>query len=95
MKLPGIVMEEFRKMFQSADVKLTLLRERMEMILDGRRKRQLCEWWLTLIESEANDFLQQHGFVANSLPFNYLSVPPADLEVVKSNYLLIQKNDDM
>jgi len=51
----------------------------------------LCEWWLTLIETEANNFLQKHGFVKDSLPFNYLSVPPPDLEVVKSNYSLIQQ----
>jgi hypothetical protein len=62
----------------------------MQMILDGRRKRILCDWWLTLIETECEKFLADHGYNKNCIPNNYTKSPPEDLNAVRKNLSLLQ-----
>jgi hypothetical protein len=87
---PTQIVNEFRKNFQAIDIKLSILQDRMQMIIDGRRKRELCDWWLALIETECNKFLSDHGYNKDCLPNDYMNKPPKDLNIVKENLELIQ-----
>jgi hypothetical protein len=76
-------------------MKLTILRDRMQMILEGQRKRHLCDWWLTYIEFECDKFLTEHNYNKHCIPDDYMNIPPADLDVVNENLKLIQSLMDM
>jgi hypothetical protein len=89
-QLPTQIVKELRKFFQFVDIKLDILRDRMQMIIDGRRKKQLCDWWLAYIESESDKFLAEHGYNKDCLPDDYMNKAPKDLNDVKENLTLIQ-----
>lgn len=72
------------------DTKLIVLRDRVQMIIDGRLKQQLCDWWLTYIETETNKFLEEQGYCKDCLPDNYMNEAPKNLDAVKENLALIQ-----
>jgi hypothetical protein len=90
LNIPSDVMTLFKRYFVFVDFQLSLLRERMDHIIDGTRKKQLSEWWLKFIETEADEFLKSQGFVVDSLPHNYTDVPPADMDVVCKNHILLK-----
>jgi hypothetical protein len=83
-------MKEFKRNLNFLMSEYNILKERMEMTLNGTRKRQVCEWWLSFIESETDSFLVQMGYVHNSLPFLYTTQPPDDLQIVVRNKLLLE-----
>jgi hypothetical protein len=61
----------------------------MQMILDGRRKQHLCDWWLAYIETECDKFLVEHGYNKDCLSDDYMERAPKDLDVVKENLELV------
>jgi hypothetical protein len=63
----------------------------MTLIWNGTRKREVCEWWLSYIENEADTYLSSQGYIHNTLPYHYTSEPPHDLDGVKANLLLLPK----
>lgn len=85
-----LMVEEFRKIFQAVDLKLVILRNRMQTIIDGQRKTQICDWWLNYIETETDKFLQTHGYEMNCLPDDYLNTAPKDMGAVRENLDLIR-----
>jgi hypothetical protein len=89
--LPDQFFKEIKAFFTTIDMRLGQLKEKMEMIIDGTRKREVCDWWLNYIEINTDDFLKRKGFVFSSLPNNYLSEAPQDVELVKRNLGLIQQ----
>eukprot|EP01102_Stenamoeba_stenopodia_P006312 TRINITY_DN172_c0_g1_i1.p1 TRINITY_DN172_c0_g1~~TRINITY_DN172_c0_g1_i1.p1 ORF type:complete len:941 (+),score=160.26 TRINITY_DN172_c0_g1_i1:162-2984(+) len=60
-------------------------------LLDGTRKSKLTQWWLHLIESRTDKFLQDLGFVVDALPDDYIEKPPKDMDVVKKNLEIIRE----
>jgi hypothetical protein len=44
------------------------------MIVDGTRKKQVCDWWLTYVEEVGDEFLKRLGYDAEGLPGNYMEV---------------------
>lgn len=57
----------------------------------GAKKNELTEWWLKYIEDETNYFLQKHGYDFDTVPDDYTSEPPRDLQAVKDNLELIKE----
>jgi hypothetical protein len=90
LKIPSLVMKEFQQRKQNVTARLEELRERMEMIIDGTRKRQVCAWWLSYIESEEDVFLQNQGYHLDCLPYNYTTEPPQDMETVQKNLVILR-----
>jgi hypothetical protein len=87
--LPTLTIEEFRKSFQAVNMKLDMLRDRIHIIIDGRRKRQLSDWWLTYIETEVDRFLTDHGLQKNCLPHDYMNKKPESTDAVKETLNLL------
>jgi hypothetical protein len=63
----------------------------LEGLANGTRKAILCSWWLSYIETRVDKFLSSHGYVHDSLPFNYTDVPPADMIAVQRNHSVLTK----
>jgi hypothetical protein len=74
----------------AVEEKVTALRAQLNAILDGTRKREVCDWWLHFIETKADDFLKGIGYLSSALPPNYTDVPPSDMDVVVKNLKLLQ-----
>jgi hypothetical protein len=79
-------MTHLQRLFISVDLQLILLQEQMNSIMDGTRKKDMCEWWLKFIEAETDEFLSRNGYVLNCLPYNYTDEAPKDLTIVQQNH---------
>jgi hypothetical protein len=90
LNLPSTIREEFQKYFKIIDVNLTSLQERANSIRNGKRKRQLCDWWLNYIETECEKFLADNGFNKHCIPDDYMDIAPKDPNIVKENLELLQ-----
>jgi hypothetical protein len=89
--LPNLIMFELKQIYSTFNSRLELLRGRMQEIINGTRKKEVCDRWLNDIEIDSDNFLLTQGFIPNSLPFNYTSTPPANLSVVHHNAALIKR----
>jgi hypothetical protein len=45
-------------------------------IFDGSKKRSLTQWWLELIETEVDNYLNKIGCDLSAVPFHYIDHPP-------------------
>jgi hypothetical protein len=61
------------------------LKQRLELILQGTIKLELSGWWLQTIEESSDQFLEDHGYVKNAIPDNYIDDAPEDISVVTNN----------
>ena len=64
--------------------------QRMRDILSGKRKQDLCDWWLELIDKDSDKFLVSQGFQIDAVPEHYLDQPPNDLSAVARSLSLLQ-----
>eukprot|EP01088_Endostelium_zonatum_P011885 TRINITY_DN2603_c0_g1_i1.p1 TRINITY_DN2603_c0_g1~~TRINITY_DN2603_c0_g1_i1.p1 ORF type:complete len:902 (-),score=251.77 TRINITY_DN2603_c0_g1_i1:112-2817(-) len=60
-------------------------------VLEGTKKKDLSEWWLTLIKDECDKFLERRGFVMDAIGANYLEIPPENPAAIKANVGLIKE----
>eukprot|EP01103_Thecamoeba_quadrilineata_P000113 TRINITY_DN1008_c0_g2_i1.p1 TRINITY_DN1008_c0_g2~~TRINITY_DN1008_c0_g2_i1.p1 ORF type:complete len:833 (+),score=198.07 TRINITY_DN1008_c0_g2_i1:387-2885(+) len=79
-----------REMTSRLVMSLEFLNIEREMLLSGRRKRELTDWWLGLVDSAVRGFLVARGFDFNVVPANYCDEPPSSLEAVHSNLRIVQ-----
>lgn len=64
-------------------------------IINGHRKEQLTDWWLTLIDRRVNQYLEEQGYRPEALPEDYIRDCPQDLDVVRANLKLVQEVIDI
>jgi hypothetical protein len=59
-------------------------------VIDGTKKREICDWWLRYIEVKADTFLSvEYGYSHLSVPDDYMDRPPEDIAVVEKNYRIL------
>ena len=73
-------------------MKLTKCTKHLEKILNGERKLEVCEWWLSHIEQKADEFLQECGYDLDALPTDYMNTPPSSLAKVEENLKILVEN---
>lgn len=71
------------------------------LFLTGKKKNELTSWWLELIETAVDRYLETQYFTfednqtlkfdLHAVPYNYLDHPPKSLAVIKVNLIIIQK----
>ena len=59
-------------------------------VVSGKKKNELMQWWLQTIQDKVDSFLPLHGFVDNSIPFDYINEPPENVEVVVKNLQVLE-----
>ena len=62
---------------------LNRLKERVERVLSGERKKEVCDEWLRYIREETDKFMREEGVRREVLPFDYTEEPPKDFDQVK------------
>lgn len=72
------------------DQKMSIVNAALEEITSGKKKNELMQWWLKTIEEKVEEFLKGTGFQLNSIPDDYTSVPPENVEVVEKNLQLLE-----
>jgi hypothetical protein len=88
--LPNCVMAEIQKYSDIFDERFDVLVNLMKDLVDGTKKKEITDWWLSHIEESANDFLSDRGYVMDALPYNYLDVPPRDFDAVRGNLKILR-----
>ena len=68
LALPQCLDHEINHYASIASQNLEIFREKVVAILNGEKKRRVCEWWLSHIEERVDDFLIEWGFVLDALP---------------------------
>eukprot|EP00008_Paramoeba_atlantica_P011582 CAMPEP_0201479702 /NCGR_PEP_ID=MMETSP0151_2-20130828/4354_1 /ASSEMBLY_ACC=CAM_ASM_000257 /TAXON_ID=200890 /ORGANISM="Paramoeba atlantica, Strain 621/1 / CCAP 1560/9" /LENGTH=367 /DNA_ID=CAMNT_0047861311 /DNA_START=501 /DNA_END=1601 /DNA_ORIENTATION=+ len=63
----------------------------LRQIINGTRKKEITDWWLSHIDKRADSFLEEHGYKHDILPADYLNNPPSDLATVEQNLSLLEK----
>ena len=48
----------------------------LQKVINGERKSDACDWWLSHIERRCDVFLERVGYDHFALPDNYTDVPP-------------------
>jgi hypothetical protein len=67
------------------------LRKERTAVLNGTRKSQLANWWLTAIQEKVNRFLEeQYGYDPCALPENYTEDRPKDIQPVQRNLDIVK-----
>jgi hypothetical protein len=82
MSLANGVLVSYRAMCESKLVELHSMRAEL---LDGSRKRDLSSWWLDYINDGVADWLAEHGYNIDAVPYNYIDEAPVDLGLVHRN----------
>ena len=88
--LPSCVLSEIQKYSDIFEERMESLINLMKDLVDGTKKKEVTEWWLSYIETETNQFLCDRGYQMDALPYNYLDVPPRDFEAVRRNLKIIR-----
>ncbi|EGG24292.1 hypothetical protein DFA_06442 [Cavenderia fasciculata] len=65
-----------------------LISQKLE-ILDGNRKMRVVNWWLSLIKERVEEYLVERGFDPDAVPADYTVTPPASLQRVANNLLVL------
>jgi hypothetical protein len=79
------------KVLSGLDGSLRALQPQMDAIESGDRKRELVNWWLTLIRTRVMQELYQRGYKENVTPEDYITEPPLDFLGVQSNLQLLRQ----
>tara|TARA_R110002050_G_scaffold229362_2_gene364960 strand:+ start:74 stop:1360 length:1287 start_codon:yes stop_codon:yes gene_type:complete len=62
-----------------------------KFLMSGSQKQQMTEWWLDLIETRVDEFLDMKGYKRNIIPDNYIDEPPSSMNALKENLRLLQE----
>eukprot|EP01133_Synstelium_polycarpum_P017418 gene17418-20783_t len=65
-----------------------LISQKLE-ILDGQRKLRVVNWWLSMIKDQVELYLVGKGFDCDAVPADYTVTPPANLQKVASNLVVL------
>lgn len=61
-------------------------------LIGGRRKEELTNWWLHLIEESVAKFIESvPGMTPNAIPYQYLDQAPKSLEVIEKNLEILRQ----
>jgi hypothetical protein len=85
-----MVSVQLKSVTQIFEGRVSSLRQRMAAIISGKRKNEVCDWWLSLIETRVDSYLSRHGYIPNSIPENYTDERPQSLEPVQHNLKLLE-----
>jgi hypothetical protein len=69
---------------------MSIVNAAFEEITSGKKKNELMQWWLKTIEEKVEEFLKGTGFQLNSIPDDYTSVPPENIELVEKNLQILE-----
>ncbi|GAM22175.1 hypothetical protein SAMD00019534_053500 [Acytostelium subglobosum LB1] len=58
-------------------------------IYNGTKKSELMKWWLGLIGTSVDTYLQSKGFYKDVVPTNYIDTPPTSISKVKENLRIV------
>ncbi|MDP2436776.1 MAG: hypothetical protein Q8P67_13585, partial [archaeon] len=75
----------------TADSKLQNISDLVLDIIEGRRKRVLCEQWHKNLHNNVVAFLSALGFIHDTLPADYIRHPPVNLGQAEINLGLIRQ----
>eukprot|EP00013_Stygamoeba_regulata_P028133 CAMPEP_0177646890 /NCGR_PEP_ID=MMETSP0447-20121125/10008_1 /TAXON_ID=0 /ORGANISM="Stygamoeba regulata, Strain BSH-02190019" /LENGTH=636 /DNA_ID=CAMNT_0019149439 /DNA_START=11 /DNA_END=1922 /DNA_ORIENTATION=+ len=81
----------FKRLVNYLDSALRGLASSLKDNLNGKKKNELAEWWLDLVEKRVNAFAESKGFLSDAVPHDYISNPPNNIEAVAQNLAIIQK----
>ena len=70
-------MENKQKSIDSHYQKLVKL---LEDLITGKKKNEVCSWWLELIERQVDDYLQSLNFDLDAVPDDYTTTKPLNME---------------
>lgn len=63
-----------------------------KQLIEGKTKQELTEWWLHLIESSVENFVNTlPGITQHCIPYNYLDQAPSSLEAIQQNLEILRK----
>ncbi|KAH3746055.1 hypothetical protein Pelo_12539 [Pelomyxa schiedti] len=60
-------------------------------ITSGAKKHGLTQWWLNLIESKVEEWLEHRGYDTSALPYNYIDQRPKSLEALSRDLEIIHQ----
>merc|ERR1712137_844517 len=78
---------------------LAFLENQKILVVNGTKKQEITEWWLTVIESRVEKFLKVLNWDFTAVRYDYIEKPPDDLNAVRSNLKLVneilEKSEDI
>eukprot|EP01104_Vermistella_antarctica_P018385 TRINITY_DN6778_c0_g1_i1.p1 TRINITY_DN6778_c0_g1~~TRINITY_DN6778_c0_g1_i1.p1 ORF type:complete len:1084 (-),score=300.94 TRINITY_DN6778_c0_g1_i1:78-3329(-) len=83
----GKVFRDIVAVAQSTD---KFLRKSMDEFIEGKRKADLTEWWLKLIDHRVDKFLEDRGFILNAIPEDYIEERPEDFDAIRHNLAILK-----
>ena len=79
-----------RRYIQVCDSVLDYLQLQKQLLVNGTKKQEITEWWLSLIDLKVNAFLERIGYEFSAVPENYILEPPKSLDTIRDNLTIIQ-----
>ena len=58
--------------------------------LNGKRKSQLTEWWLSTIDMATHLYLSEKNYDPSAIPDDYITNVPSDMEIIKKDLKIIE-----
>jgi hypothetical protein len=88
--IPALIYRSCHQKCTFINQQLHILRDRVMSVVDGTRKREVCDWWVHHIENRSDEYLQKKGYIRTALSENYPKAPPKNQKDVLQNVILIQ-----
>ena len=89
-KLSDIVENRIKNLGSHCNELIELFEIEKANYLNGKRKDQLTEWWLSTINMHCELFLTERKFDFHAVPEDYISEAPSDLAAVRNNLKIIE-----
>ena len=86
-----MVSQEIESHLTLAKTRLQSFTKRLQMVINGTSKNDVCSWWLNHIHEETDQFLKKQGFDLEALPPDYTDTPPKDISIVERNQQILME----
>ena len=88
-KFHTIAYNRIRRYSGSCDNALDFLMIEKKLLMNGTKKKNLMEWWLSYVDTSSRKFLRDLGYDFFAVPIDYIQIPPQDIEPVKYNLRIL------
>jgi hypothetical protein len=91
MPVSKVVKDRLLRFSSYVDAALDHLQLQKSLVVNGTKKQEITDWWLTVITERVDEFLRNLNFDFHAVGDDYIQCAPQDLAAVRTNLKLIQE----
>ena len=88
--MENLIQKRLVKLISYCHQGLEYLESQKKLVVNGTKKQEITNWWLHVIETHVQTFLQNISYNFSVVRHDYIETPPENLENVRNNLIIIK-----